>query len=100
MADFCRRRLAEIGYALYQAPGAVNSPTVTAVKVPAGVEWAEFDRRLRASGLVVGGSYGPMAGTVFRLGHMGTQADMGLVRQALDVLEQEVKNFRKQGDRK
>jgi aspartate aminotransferase-like enzyme len=94
VADFCRRRLAEIGYALYPAPGAVNSPTVTAVKVPAGVEWAEFDRRLRAAGLVVGGSYGPMAGTVFRLGHMGTQANMGLMQQALGVLETEIRRLR------
>jgi hypothetical protein len=31
---------------------------------------------------------------------MGTQADMGLVRQALGVLEKEIKNLRKQGDRK
>ena len=87
VAAFCRARLAEIGYTLYPAPGAAPSPTVTAVKVPAGVEWADFDRGLRAKGLVVGGSYGPMAGTVFRLGHMGTQADMGLVQQALAVLE-------------
>jgi len=49
---------------------------------------------------VVGGSYGDRAGHVFRLGHMGTQADMGLVRQALGVLEKEIKNLRKQGDRK
>ena len=50
--------------------------------------------RLRAAGLVVGGSYGPMAGTVFRLGHMGTQADMGLMQQALGVLETEIKRLR------
>jgi aspartate aminotransferase-like enzyme len=34
-----------------------------------------------------------MAGTVFRLGHMGTQADMGLMRQALGVLESEIKRL-------
>jgi len=73
----------------------VPSPTVTAVKVPAGVDWAGFDRRLRAGGLVVGGSYGPMAGTVFRLGHMGTQADMGLMKQALGVLEKEFSNLKR-----
>jgi aspartate aminotransferase-like enzyme len=28
-----------------------------------------------------------MAGKVFRLGHMGTQADMELVKQALNVIE-------------
>ena len=50
---------------------------------------------LRAEGLVVGGSYGPMAGTVFRLGHMGTQADMGLMKQALGVLEKEFSNLKR-----
>jgi aspartate aminotransferase-like enzyme len=72
----------------------VPAPTVTAVNVPAGVGWEEFDRRLRRRGLVAGGSYGPIAGKVFRLGHMGTQADMGLVKQALDVLELEFSTLR------
>jgi aspartate aminotransferase-like enzyme len=44
---------------------------------------------------VVGGSYGPMAGTVFRIGHMGTQADMGLIKQALGVLEKEFSNLKR-----
>jgi len=44
--------------------------------------------------LVAGGSYGPIAGKVFRLGHMGTQADMGLMNQALDVLELEFPKLR------
>lgn len=86
-AVYCRKRLEEMGYTLFPAPDAVPSPTVTAVHVPEGIPWAEFDARLRRHGLVVGGSYGPMAGKVFRLGHMGTQADRNLVDQALDVLE-------------
>jgi aspartate aminotransferase-like enzyme len=89
VADFCRKRLVEIGYTLFPASGAVPSPTVTAVHVPDGVAWSEFDRRLRVRGLVAGGSYGPIAGKVFRLGHMGTQADMELVTLALKVLEKE-----------
>jgi aspartate aminotransferase-like enzyme len=36
--------------------------------------------------LVVAGSYGPLADKVFRLGHMGSQADMSLVQQAMDVI--------------
>jgi aspartate aminotransferase-like enzyme len=90
VAAYCRKRLVEIGYSLYPAPGAVPSPTVTAVYVPEGVAWSEFDQRLRRHGLVVGGSYGPVAGKVFRLGHMGTQADMELMNQALEVLEMEL----------
>jgi aspartate aminotransferase-like enzyme len=87
VAAYCRERLVKIGYELFPAPGAVCSPTVTAVKVPAGSEWPAFNDQLRQHGLAVGGSYGPLAGKVFRLGHMGSQADMLLVSQALDVLE-------------
>jgi len=42
---------------------------------------------LRSRGLAVGGNYGPLAGKVFRLGHMGTQADLDLVRQAVDIIK-------------
>jgi aspartate aminotransferase-like enzyme len=89
VAEYCRERLEALGYALFPAAGAVPSPTVTAVKLPEGVAWRDFDARLRRRGLVVGGSWGPMAGRIFRLGHMGTQADLRLVKQALDVLEAE-----------
>ena len=95
VAAVCREGLRAMGYTLFPAPAAVCSPTVTAVNLPAGIAWQEFDGRLRRSGLVVGGSYGARAGKVFRLGHMGTQADMGLVKQALDVLEKEFSNLKR-----
>ncbi len=85
-AELARRRILEIGLELFPAPAAVCSPTVTAVKVPPGIPWSELDARFRQHGLVVGGSYGPLAGKVFRLGHMGTQANLALVNQALDVI--------------
>lgn len=87
VAAFCREGIEAIGLDLYPAPGAIPSPTVTAVKVPEAIPWPDFDHRLRERGLVVGGSYGPLAGKVFRLGHMGSQADRALVSQALDILE-------------
>ena len=93
VADYCRRRLSDIGLSLYPAPDAVPSPTVTAVNVPPGITWSEFDTKLRQSGLVVAGNYGPLAGRVFRLGHMGSQADMDLVKQALDVIERVVRSL-------
>ncbi len=88
VAGYCREKLIEMGFSLFPAPDAIPSPTVTAVNVPDGIEWPEFDTKLRQHGLVVGGSYGPLAGKVFRLGHMGTQADKELVRQALHVLDE------------
>ncbi len=86
VADYCREQLVGMGLNLYAAPGAVASPTVTAVNVPESIAWEDLDRRFRERGLVVGGNYGPLAGKVFRLGHMGTQADMRLMEQALEVI--------------
>jgi aspartate aminotransferase-like enzyme len=37
--------------------------------------------------MAVGGSYGPLAGKVFRIGHMGSQADLALVERGMDLLE-------------
>ena len=36
--------------------------------------------------MAVGGNYGELAGKVFRIGHMGSQADAALVEQGMDVL--------------
>jgi len=88
VAAWCRHRIVEIGLSLFPLPEAVSSPTVTAVNVPPDIPWNEFDHRLREKGLVVGGSYGPHAEKVFRLGHMGTQADRNLAAQALSVIEE------------
>jgi aspartate aminotransferase-like enzyme len=82
-AQACRDGIARLGLEIFPRPGAVSSPTVTAVKVPAGIDWTELDRRFRAKGLAVGGSYGPLANKVFRLGHMGSQADVRIVEQAI-----------------
>lgn len=86
VARFCRRRLTEMGIDLFPAPGAIPSPTVTAAKIPRDFTWLTWDQRLREQGLVVAGSYGPLAEKVFRLGHMGVQANLELVKKALDVI--------------
>jgi aspartate aminotransferase-like enzyme len=43
----------------------------------------------------VGGSLGPLAGKVFRIGHMGAQADPELVRRGMDVLEEALAEARR-----
>ncbi|NMC80544.1 MAG: alanine--glyoxylate aminotransferase family protein [Chloroflexi bacterium] len=95
VAAYCYKRLAEIGLTLYPASNAVLSPTVSAVNVPENFTWEELDSRFRQRGLVVGGNYGPLAGKVFRLGHMGSQADRKLMKQALDVIASVVKPRKK-----
>lgn len=93
IAAYCRQRLQAMGLRLLPRPDAVPAPTVTAVYVPEGISWPELDARFRRRGLVVGGSYGPLTGKVFRLGHMGSQADLALVTQALEVIEDVVRGL-------
>lgn len=91
VAAYCRQGIERMGLSLFPAPDAIPAPTVTAVKVPEAIPWPEFDRRLRAQGLAVGGSYGPLAGKVFRLGHMGSQANRALVSRALEIIASAIK---------
>lgn len=88
VAKHCRERARGMGLSLYPVDEAGCSPTVTALKVPETLEWERLDRHLRDRGMGVGGSLGPLAGQVFRIGHMGIQADLALVDRGLDVLGQ------------
>jgi aspartate aminotransferase-like enzyme len=86
VARQCRDGLRALGIELWPALGSVPSPTVTAALVPASATWRAWQARLRAKGLAVGGNIGPLAGKVFRIGHMGSQARWELVAAALAVL--------------
>lgn len=86
VAASCRRALCEMGVRLFPQREAYNSPTVTAAYVPDGWTWPELDGALRKHGMAVGGNYGDLAGKVFRIGHMGSQANAALVEHGMDVL--------------
>lgn len=88
VAAYCRSRLKEMGIELFPLKEQFCSPTVTAAKVPAAWTWPDLDRALRERGMVVGGSYGPLAGRVFRLGHMGNQARQELVEKGMNILQE------------
>jgi aspartate aminotransferase-like enzyme len=86
VAAYCRKRLQAMGVRLFPVDESFSSPTVTAAYVPEGWTWNRLDTALRSHGMAVGGNYGLLAGKVFRIGHMGSQADMALVKQGMDVL--------------
>lgn len=85
-AALCRRRGREIGLELFPRDERASSPTVTAFKVLDRMEWETLKVRCRERGLGVGRNYGRLAGKVFRVGHMGTQADEAMVTEAMAVL--------------
>ncbi len=65
------------------------SDTVTAVRVPSGVDGGELLARLREEyGVILGGGQGPLRGRIFRIGHMGyvSEADIDRVLKALNSL--------------
>jgi aspartate aminotransferase-like enzyme len=87
VAAFCRQRLQACGLTIWPVHESITSPTVTAARIPEGWTWPDFDAALRQHGMAVGGSYGPLAGKVFRIGHMGSQARRDLVARGMDVIE-------------
>ncbi len=92
VAQLCRERARAIGLDLHPAREAGCSPTVTALMVPEAMGWERLDRQLRAHSMGVGGSLGPLAGQVFRIGHMGAQAQPELVEQGMQVLAHVLSN--------
>ena len=88
VAAYCREELSALGIKLYPAAGACPSPTVTTALVPGELGWERLDGALRARGVVVGNNFGELAGRVFRVGHMGAQADLSLVKRAMAALSQ------------
>lgn len=92
VAHYCRQRIQAMGLELFPRSTSFSAPTVTAVKVPQHIGWEELDRRLRARGMVVGGSWEKLAGKVFRIGHMGYQARREIVERGMDVLEEVIRD--------
>jgi aspartate aminotransferase-like enzyme len=87
VAALCRKSALQMGLRLFPVGEDICSPTVSAFYVPEGWTWREFDAALRKHGLAVGGNYGCLADRVFRVGHMGSQADEGLVARGMEVIE-------------
>jgi pyridoxamine--pyruvate transaminase len=64
-----------LGLELWPVDRSICSDTVTALKVPAGVDEREVRHRARAeSGVMLSGGQGDLVGKVLRVGHMGPTA--------------------------
>jgi aspartate aminotransferase-like enzyme len=71
------------------------SPTVTALKVPKGIEGDKLiDRLWKKYGVMIAGAWGPiLGGKVIRLGNMGFGANPRFTTIALSALEHGLKDF-------
>jgi aspartate aminotransferase-like enzyme len=87
VAERARAGARELGLALFADP-AVASNTVTAIRVPDGVDGAAIVSTLRDQyGVELAGGQGPFVGKIFRIGHLGW-VDEADVETVLDALRQ------------
>ena len=70
-AAAARAGLEALGFELFADPRHA-SRTVTAVRIPDGVDWKQLNGEVKRQGVVLAGGQGKLAGQVFRLGHLGS----------------------------
>jgi len=70
------------------APEGFRSPTVTAVAMPSGANPGAVVKGMAARGWVIGGGYGKVKSTTFRIGHMGdhTEVELEALLHELDAV--------------
>ena len=81
-----RAGLAALGFELFADP-AHASRTVTAARVPEGLDWKAFNGSLMRRKLVIAGGQGKLTGQVFRIGHLGT-VTLDEILGAIGVIEE------------
>ena len=88
VSKHCRDEIRKLGLKTYPTREELNSPTVTGVWIPEGWTWQELDSQLRQKGVFIGGTFGDLSGKIFRIGHMGSQANQSLVDRAISALRE------------
>jgi aspartate aminotransferase-like enzyme len=85
MGQMTRERAAVLGMPPQCPELQVFSPTVTAIRAPAGIAPLELRRQLKARGILTAQGLGPYTPTSFRIGHMGDIRPTDVMR-TLDAL--------------
>lgn len=89
-----RAGLGALGFEVFGDP-AHYSPTVTAVRVPAEVDWKTFRTAVDDRGVVLADGLGQLAGRIFRIGHLGS-VTLGEILDTVSVLEEVVIEYGRQ----
>jgi (S)-ureidoglycine-glyoxylate aminotransferase len=80
--------LRALGLEIYgQPPGPAKMPMLAPVRVPDGIDDAQFRARLlEAHGIEIMGAFGPLAGRIWRIGTMAGNAQPACVARTLSAL--------------
>lgn len=66
-------------------PGS-RSPTVSTIRLPAAINGKSFVQKVKAQGIQLGGGYGKLGDTTFRIGHMGDH-NVDTLQRCFDACE-------------
>lgn len=92
IAEAVRRAVSKAGLSLYLEDGFAS--TVTVVEVPKGVTDKEIITQMKEQyGILISGCFDVLAGKVFRLGHMGNNANSEDVAEMLAALSGTLKDL-------
>jgi alanine-glyoxylate transaminase/serine-glyoxylate transaminase/serine-pyruvate transaminase len=83
--DLFVSRLGEIGLSLF-TPESHRLPMLNVVEIPDGVDDAAVRGALRHRGIEISGGFGPLAGRVWRIGLMGSNANPTVVNRLVENL--------------
>jgi alanine-glyoxylate transaminase/serine-glyoxylate transaminase/serine-pyruvate transaminase len=84
--DALVRGLDRLGLGLFTPPPN-RAPTINVIQVPDGVDEVRVRHRLLERGAEMGGGLGELAGRVWRVGVMGSNAELATVERFLGLLE-------------
>ena len=84
-AAAARAGLEALGFGLF-ADQRFASRSVTAARVPDGLDWKAFNAEIKRHGVVLAGGQGKLTGKIFRLGHLGS-VTVDEIIGAISVLE-------------
>jgi len=84
--EYCVDRLANMGLTVFQTDKSLRSPSVTACYLPASISWYQFNKKLTQAGVQFGAGMGEWQDKLFRIGHMGPQAELKSLEKAMDSL--------------
>jgi len=95
-AEKLYKGLESMGLECFVPQAGARTPTVTTIKVPAGVDWkAVTVYAMEKYKLEIAGGLGPTAGKVWRIGLMGQNAKLEKVDLALKVLKEAIDHVKK-----
>jgi aspartate aminotransferase-like enzyme len=88
VAEYCRRRVKEMGLKVWPIRDEFCSPTVTAITLPESVNDAALIQEIaKKRGILIGGGYKELKGKVLRIGHMGYAAQLSFMAATMEALE-------------